>query len=246
MNPIRRAAELLSACRRLAILTGAGVSAESGVPTFRGPQGFWKGRDPLTLATPQAFADDPATVWQFYNDRRACLSRIQPNPAHQAIAELENRLPRVTLITQNVDRLHRRAGSRNILELHGNLDEIRCSRCDHTENQAGVSLPNLPKCSVCGALCRPAVVWFGENLPRDVWRKAEAAVRDADLLLVVGTSALVYPAAGLIESARSANLFVMEINLEPTPFTDAVSLSIPGKAGEILPLIVRDLSVSPI
>ncbi len=141
-------------------------------------------------------------------------------------------------MTQNVDRLPQRAGSRNVLELHGNIDEIRCSRCDRVENKAGEELPTLPTCPACGGFCRPAVVWFGESLADEVWSAAEKAVELADLLLVVGTSALVYPAAGLIQSAQNPGQSVIQINLEPTPFSDSVTVSILGKAGEILPQLV--------
>ena len=238
MNDLARAAELIAKTRRLAILTGAGVSAESGVPTFRGPNGFWRGRDPQTLATPEAFAADPKTVWEFYNARRARLRHVQPNPAHFAIAALAENLPDVTVVTQNVDRLHQRAGSRNVVEIHGNIEDVRCSRCGRVENKTGDELPPLPVCPACGGLFRPAVVWFGEELPLDAWTNAQRAVERAETLLVVGTSALVYPAAGLIRLAHNPDQSIIEINPEPTPFSATVTISIPGKAGEILPRLV--------
>jgi NAD-dependent deacetylase len=179
MPPLDQAASWLATARHVAALTGAGVSAESGIPTFRGLGGLWRGRDPISLATPEAFSRDPATVWEFYNWRRDLVARSEPNPAHHALARFATLVPRFTLITQNVDRLHRRAGSRDILELHGNLADVRCTGCGRTTDRDGEVLPALPSCPVCGHLLRPAVVWFGEALPPDVWDPAERAVRDA-------------------------------------------------------------------
>ncbi|HMB02707.1 MAG TPA: NAD-dependent deacylase [Isosphaeraceae bacterium] len=238
MTDLGRAASLLAQARRIAVLTGAGVSAESGIPTFRGLEGLWRGRDPMRLATPQAFAADPALVWEFYNWRRDLVARAEPNAAHLTLVELAGRTPHFVLITQNVDRLHQRAGSRDVIELHGNLFDVRCTGCGTTLDRTGVALPSPPRCDDCGALLRPGVVWFGEPLPPDAWHAAESAVRAADLLLVVGTSAVVYPAAGLIGSARRAGLAIIEINLEPTPVSDAIDLGLYGPAGIILPKIV--------
>ena len=236
------AVEALLQAGSIAVLTGAGVSAESGVPTFRGPGALWRGRDPLSLATPEAFAADPRLVWEFYNFRRTLLANVEPNPAHHALAALEGIVPTFTLITQNVDRLHHRAGSRNVLEVHGNLHDVRCSACGRTFDRTGVELPPLPRCEACGALVRPAVVWFGEALPEGVWAQASAAALDADVMLVVGTSALVYPAAGLAATARRSGGFVIEINLEPALDGGAVDIAFEGKAGEILPKLVAELA----
>lgn len=238
MDDIARAASLVAQSRAIAVLTGAGVSAESGIPTFRGLGGLWKGRDPMSLATPEAFAANPELVWEFYNWRRDMVSRANPNPAHFALARLAATNTAVTLITQNVDRLHQRAGSRDVLELHGNLFDVRCVGCGETFDRTGIALPPLPSCDVCGALLRPAVVWFGEGLPTDVWTAAERAVRSADLLLVVGTSAVVYPAAGLVGLARHTGAAVIEVNLEPTPVSGAVDIGLYGEAGGLLPQIV--------
>jgi NAD-dependent deacetylase len=238
MDDLQLAAAWIAEARRVVVLTGAGVSAESGIPTFRGPDGLWRGRDPFALATPEAFADDPHLVWEFYNWRRAIVAGALPNPAHHALARLEARVPAFTLVTQNVDGLHRRAGSRNLLEIHGSIEEIRCIDCLETVDAAGIVLPALPRCDVCDGLMRPAVVWFGESLPSDLWEAALESVRESDLLLVVGTSAVVHPAAGLIRKARGR---VIEINLEPTPAADASSLSLYGKAGEILPALLAFL-----
>ncbi|MDR3634095.1 MAG: NAD-dependent deacylase [Isosphaeraceae bacterium] len=234
----QRAARLIAQARRVAVLTGAGVSAESGIPTFRGMGGLWRGRDPLSLATPEAFAADPALVWDFYNWRRRIVREAAPNPAHRALAELAQRVPHLTLITQNVDRLHQRAGSRDVLELHGNLDEVRCTRCGVTSDRANEELPSLPHCDSCGALVRPGVVWFGESLPPGIFEAAEAAVQSAEVFLVVGTSAVVYPAAGLVGTARGGRAAVIEINLEPTPVSGVVDIGLYGKAGEIVPRLV--------
>jgi NAD-dependent deacetylase len=238
MSDLARAARHVAQARHVAVLTGAGVSAESGIPTFRGAGGLWQGRDPMSLATPHAFAADPRLVWEFYNWRRDLVAKAEPNPAHRALATLAQRVPRLTLITQNVDRLHQRAGSRDVLELHGNLWEIRCTRCGQSSDKAGVTLPALPHCDTCGALARPAVVWFGEALPDTVWQAAQTAVRDADVVLVVGTSAVVHPAASLVTAARHSGQCVIEINLEPTPVSGAVDIGLYEKAGVILPQLV--------
>jgi NAD-dependent deacetylase len=245
MSSIDRAARWIKSSRHVAALTGAGVSAESGIPTFRGLGGLWRGRDPMSLATPEAFARDPATVWEFYNWRRDLVSRVEPNPAHHALARLATLAPRFSLITQNVDRLHHRAGSIGVIELHGNLMDVRCTRCGTTTDRTGTPLPALPSCDDCGALLRPAVVWFGEALPPDAWEAAEEAVRDADVLLVVGTSAVVYPAAGLATLAHHLGHCVIEINPDPTPLTDSVLLSLQGPAGTILPEIVAAVESLP-
>lgn len=237
-DDLRRAAGLLAGARRIAVLTGAGVSAESGIPTFRGAGDLWRGRDPMALATPEAFRADPALVWEFYRYRRDLVARAAPNPAHRALARLADRVGTLTLVTQNVDRLHQRAGSRDVVELHGNLDEVRCSACDRVEDRAGETPPPLPRCEGCGALQRPAVVWFGEPLPPGAWRRAEAAVAAADLVLVVGTSAVVYPAASLIHAAGGLGRAVIEINLEPTPASPRVDLGLYGPAGTILPGLI--------
>jgi NAD-dependent deacetylase len=241
MDDLARAFALVASARRIAVLTGAGVSAESGIPIFRGLGGLWRGRDPMSLATPEAFDRDPALVWEFYNWRRGLVATAQPNPAHEALTTLARRVPHLTLITQNVDRLHQRAGSADVLEVHGNLFDVRCTGCGRTTDRAGESLPPLPRCDACGQLVRPAVVWFGESLPRAVWAAAEAAVQGADLMLIVGTSAVVYPAAGLVETARASGAGVIEINLEPTPVSGIIDVGLYGKAGEILPQLVAGL-----
>lgn len=235
-DSLAEARYLVGKARSVAVLTGAGVSAESGVPTFRSAGGFWKGLSAAQLATPEGFAADPKLVWEWYNDRRARLREVRPNPAHFALAELERRVPDFVIATQNVDRLHQTAGSRRVVELHGNIHEVRCTRCGETTDRCGVALPDEPKCERCGAWLRPAVVWFGEDLPVGAFAQAEAAARASEVFLVVGTSSAVWPAAGLAHIARDAGATVIEIN--PEPGSAAADLVIAAKAGEALPVIV--------
>src|SRR5262245_29321163 len=187
-----RAAELLRRAKAVAVLTGAGVSAESGVPTFRDADGLWEGHPIEDVATPAAFRRDPRLVWQFYNARRANLTHVEPNAGHVALARFEEHFgsDRFTVVTQNVDGLHRRAGSRNVVELHGNLARTRCTGCHRVEDNGLAPLRDLPECGHCSALLRPDIVWFTEALPDDVWESASRAVGSSDCLLVVGTSAV--------------------------------------------------------
>src|SRR5262249_19549974 len=234
---LERAAGFLRAAERIAVLTGAGVSAESGLATFRGAGGLWEGHRVEEVATPFAFQRDPALVWRFYNMRRANLLTVQPNPGHRAVADLEERLgpDRFTLITQNVDGLHRAAGSRRVLELHGNLHRVRCTHCNLREDRPGETLPELPRCPACDHLLRPDIVWFHQMLPEDVWLEAEAAVSQSQCSIVAGTSAVVYPAAGLIDVAREAGAHVIEVNLEATAASHAADVSLYGPSGRLLP-----------
>ncbi|MBI3407767.1 MAG: NAD-dependent deacylase [Planctomycetes bacterium] len=238
---ISKAAGVVRSARRLAALTGAGISAESGLQTFRGAGGLWEGHRVEEVATPHAFRRDPAFVWRFYNLRRANLAKVAPNPGHQALVHLEERwgADAFTLVTQNVDGLHFAAGSQNVLEIHGTLRRVRCSGCDRTEDRGVEALPDLPRCEACGELLRPDVVWFQESLPPGIWERAERAVSEADCLLVVGTSAVVYPAAGLIDVARWHGATVVEVNSEPTGA--AVDVVLRGPAGRLLPELVRRL-----
>src|SRR5262245_2180528 len=239
-----RAADILRAAERVAILTGAGVSAESGVPTFRDADGLWEGHNVEDVATPRAFARDPALVWRFYNLRRANLRAVEPNPGHFALARLEQRLEadRCAVVTQNVDGLHRRAGSTNVHELHGNLARTRCTGCGRVEDRGLEPLGDLPMCPHCNAPLRPDIVWFTEALPGDVWRRAGRTVDHCHCLLVVGTSALVYPAAGLIQRARAVRGKVIEINVTRTAASHLADVSLIGKSGEILPRLVGALA----
>ena len=226
-----------SACS-VAVLTGAGISAESGIPTFRGAAGLWRQYRPEDLATPEAFARDPKLVWEWYDWRRGLIAKAQPNAAHCALTRLERRVSDFTLITQNVDGLHDRAGSRNILKVHGDIWTVRCSACGKERQDLRPSIPDLPLRCTCGALERPGVVWFGEPLPAEVWQRAETAAREAALFLVIGTAAVVYPAAGLANLAKSAGAKVVEINVAETPLSTFVDASLRGPAAEILPQLL--------
>ncbi len=230
--------ERLDRARRLVVLTGAGVSAESGVPTFRGPEGLWRQYRAEDLATPEAFHRDPRLVWEWYDWRRQLMARCEPNPAHQAIAVLERNSPEFLLITQNVDGLHRRAGSVRMVELHGNLWRVRCLADGATTETFEVPLRSLPPRCACGGLLRPDVVWFGEALPAEALRQAFDAAESCDVFLVVGTSAVVQPAASLPMIARRQGAYVAEVNLEPTALTSIAHESHHGKAGEILPRLL--------
>ncbi|MCG3180640.1 MAG: NAD-dependent protein deacylase [Phycisphaerae bacterium] len=235
--PLQQAARALSAATNVCVLTGAGVSAESGVPTFRGLDGLWKNFRPEEVSNPDAFARDPALVWEWYNMRRDRLGGVEPNPGHHAIAEIERRVDRFTLVTQNVDGLHAAAGSRNVLEVHGNIWRTLCTGCGRRQDRTGERLDALPACPACGALLRPDVVWFGEMLDPDLWDAAVEAVRSCDLFLSVGTSAVVYPAAGLLDAAAGA--VKIEVNVEPTPASARVDIALAGRSGQLLPLLAR-------
>jgi NAD-dependent deacetylase len=231
-------AEQLRAARRVAALTGSGISAESGVPTFRDAQtGLWARYDPHELATPGAFQRNPKLVWQWYRWRRKLIARARPNPAHQALVGLEARHADITLVTQNVDGLHHAAGSRNVLELHGNIGRARCTAEGVVVSEPPDG-PEVPLCPRCGAALRPDVVWFGEALPAGLYAKAEEAARRCDLFLTIGTSALVQPAASLPLLAAERRATVVEINLERTPFSPCASHVLLGPAAELLPALV--------
>lgn len=232
----------LRTARRVAVLTGAGISAESGVPTFREAQtGLWARYDPEDLATPEAFRRNPRLVWEWYAWRRELVSTAAPNAGHQALVTLEQQLPTFTLITQNVDGLHRRAGSHNVLELHGNLFRTKCFSEDQpVENWSdGDEVP--PRCPRCGGLLRPDVVWFGEMLPAGALRVAEHAAAEAEIFFSIGTSALVYPATELPFMALNAGATVVEINPQPTPLSPHATFSLHGAAGEVLPSLVEQV-----
>jgi NAD-dependent deacetylase len=227
------------------VLTGAGISAESGIPTFRGAGGLWRDYAAEDLATPEAFARNPRLVWEWYDWRRGIIHRAQPNPGHLALAALEQQAAGrgtkkkiFTLITQNVDGLHERAGSRSVLKLHGDIWLVRCTGCGAAERNAEVPLRELaPRCR-CGALLRPGVVWFGETLLRAAWERACEASGRARLMLVVGTSAVVYPAAGLAGLARGAGAKLAIINPGNTPLDSAADWVFHSMAGEILPRLL--------
>lgn len=236
-----RTVAALREARRVAVLTGAGVSAESGVPTFRDAHtGLWAKYDPRELATPAAFTRQPKLVWDWYAERRAMLAGVRPNPAHFALSELERRVPGFLLATQNVDGLHRRAGSVRLVELHGDITRVKCSVCGasaDTWDEPAADEP--PRCRACGGYLRPDVVWFEELLPSGAHAAALEAARTCDVFLVVGTSAEVYPAAQLPEHALRANARVIEVNPQPTPLSSRATEVLRGPAGVVLPALVR-------
>lgn len=222
------------------VMTGAGVSAESGVPTFRGADGLWNNYSVQDLATAEAFQRDPALVWSWYHWRQGIILGAQPNAAHRALVALEARAEHFLLLTQNVDDLHARAGSRRVLELHGNIFRARCCRCGRRVGHAVVPgvVASVPACS-CGGRLRPDVVWFGEAIPGDVWQEAVDFLKTAQAALFCGTSGVVWPAAALPGFARDLGVKTVEVNPAPTPISSVVDLSIRAKAGAALPEIVR-------
>ena len=236
---IAQAKDWIARAESLVVLTGAGISAESGLPTFRGPGGLWRNFRPEQLATPEAFHRDPQLVWEWYDWRRSVHAKCEPNAGHRALAQLEARTANFILITQNVDSLHERAGSRRIIHLHGSLWRVRCMVCGGEEENAQVPLDPLPPRCACGGMMRPDVVWFGEALPQAAIEKAMQAAYSADVFLVVGTSSVVYPAAALPQVAKQHGARVIEVNLEATELSLLADLSLRGKCGEILPQLLQ-------
>jgi NAD-dependent deacetylase len=231
---------LLRASPRLVALTGAGVSQESGLRTFRDAQtGLWAQYKPTELASPEAFQRDPKLVWDWYAWRREAVKGVRPNRGHYALVEIEKRVSHFTLITQNVDNLHRFAGSQNVLELHGNIQRVRCADCYTFTETWDDDSESVPRCKVCDGLLRPDVVWFGESLPRDQLEAAVTAARSCDVFFSIGTSGVVQPAASLAFAARNRGAVVVEINAEPTPLTPKADYVVQGKSGEILPQLVE-------
>ncbi len=232
--------ERLAVARRVAVLTGAGISAESGIPTFRDAlTGLWANYDPQDLATPEGFARNPKLVWEWYAERRQRIDGVQPNPGHLALAALERRFAQFTLVTQNIDSLHQRAGSHAVVELHGNIARVKCSREETIVNEFPDN-ESPPRCP-CGAFLRPDVVWFGEMLPAEALARAEAAAEHCEVFLSIGTSAQVYPAAELPLRALSAGATVVEINPERTALSRHVHFALQGSAGAILPQLLQEL-----
>ncbi|BBH71419.1 NAD-dependent protein deacylase 1 [Actinoplanes sp. OR16] len=247
MPDVREAAKLLENAARVVVFTGAGISAESGVPTFRDAlTGLWERFDAQSLATPQAFRDDPELVWGWYEWRRHKVSSVHPNPGHLAVATIEARVPAATLITQNVDDLHERAGSPDPVHLHGSLFAPRCADCGKPAGPPAAPADEPgegrrirpPSCSRCGGLIRPGVVWFGESLPEAALEAAARAASGADVLLTIGTSGLVYPAAEIPRLAARAGAAVIQINPQPTPMDSVALVNLRGSAARILPDLV--------
>lgn len=231
------ASQILKSAARVAVMSGAGISAESGVPTFRGADGLWEGRRPEEVATPEAFARDPEDVWAFYKMRRDLMAPVQPNPAHKTLAQWSERFEPLHLITQNIDGLHQAAGSCDVLELHGSLWDTRCLGCGIQESRRDALEDAIPSCPHCKGVLRPAVVWFGEMLPPGALEQAMEWASSCEVFLCIGTSSLVQPAASLAMIALEGSASVLEINLEETPLTPHATLHLQGPAGEILPAL---------
>ncbi len=243
-DKIIEAREIIDKASSITVLTGAGISAESGVPTFRGEQGFWRQQRPEDIATPQAFWRDPKFVWEWYDLRRQTIKEARPNSGHYAILDLENQKPNFNLITQNIDGLHQLAGSRNIIELHGNIWQIRCTKCGNVEENYDVPIREIPpNCKKCRALGRPNVVWFGEMIPMAAIDKTLVAIEQCQIMLIVGTSGVVEPAASMGLLAKQTGKTVIEVNLEPTVNSHLYDMNINGKSGEILPLLFKSVEI---
>jgi NAD-dependent deacetylase len=229
---------LLKTAESVVAFTGAGISAESGVPTFRGGDGIWAKMRPEELASMAGFLKNPDLVWQWYAHRKNVIAEVEPNAGHRALVSMERLFPRVTVITQNIDNLHRRAGSSVVHELHGNIERNYCMKCGTVyANEAVLAAPGVPLCNACGGTIRPDVVWFGEMLPEDEWDRALRAARSADLFLSIGTSSVVYPAASLPLTAKMQGAYLVEINPERTPLTGRADEFLQGTAGDILPVM---------
>ena len=232
----------LSKSDKVVFFTGAGISAESGIPTFRGKDGIWNKLKPEELANFNAFMRNPKMVWEWYTHRKKIIHDSKPNAGHFAIAEMQNLFDEVTVVTQNIDNLHRRADSKNIFELHGNIERNYCIKCRTFYNEELDFSDGVPKCK-CGGLIRPDVVWFGEYLPEDQFEGGEQAAVNSDMFFVVGTSAVVYPAAGLVHAAKRSGSFIVEVNIEHTEISSICDESFFGEAGKILPEIVVKLKM---
>jgi len=234
-------AELIAKSRHCVVFTGAGMSAESGVPTFRGSGGLWERYRPEELATPEAFARDPVLVWNWYKWRQELVHNAKPNPGHYAIAKLEEAGVVKAVVTQNVDGLHQRAGSRRVVELHGSLWRARCTKCGAVYKLEKPVKEVPPRCPRCGSLLRPDVVWFGEPLPQEAWEEAVRLMAASDVVIVVGTSGVVYPAAYLPKLAKESGAAVVEINVEESAITPIADMFIRGKAGEVLSRLAEEV-----
>ncbi|MCY3956227.1 MAG: NAD-dependent deacylase [Nitrospira sp.] len=228
----------LARATAVTVLTGAGISADSGVPTFRGADGLWKDHRPEELASPEAFARNPKLVWEWYNWRRELIATTQPNPAHAALVELEHRVKNFWLITQNVDGLHPLAGSQRLSEIHGNIWKVRCTQCGKITANRDVPIAILPECVTCRGLLRPHIVWFGESLDPEDLQQSFTALRNCDVLLIIGTSGVVYPAASFGPIAKENGAFVSELNLDPTPHSDLVDVALQGHAKDLVPQLI--------
>ncbi|NOY88733.1 MAG: NAD-dependent deacylase [FCB group bacterium] len=239
---LEKLVKTISPYHRCVVLTGAGISAESGVPTFRGKEGLWGKFKPEELATMSAFMANPEVVWEWYNWRRELMENVEPNPGHWAISEMEKWFDEFTLITQNVDGLHRLARTRHIIELHGNIYRNKCADCNQSfEIKDDIDPNNIPRCDKCEGKIRPDVVWFGEMLDSRIIDEAFYQSEHADVFFSVGTSAVVHPAASLPLVAKNHGAVVVEVNIEETPITYLADFHIPSKSGEFLPELIKEL-----
>ncbi len=237
---LKRAAEALADARRVSVLTGAGVSAESGVPTFRAEDGLWENHRIEDVATPEALQRNPRTVWEFYEMRRKNMQAVAPNPGHRALAMLEGVFDEFTVVTQNIDGLHQRAGSQRVLEVHGSLWRAKCLReCGRVADPFPYPAAELPPPCECGSVLRPDVVLFGESLPMETFEEAARASADSDVALSIGTSSAVWPAAGIPLVAGEAGAFLIEVNPQPTELTPRFDVSLRGPAGVVLPRLAE-------
>lgn len=238
MNISDRLNASLANAHRMVAFTGAGISAESGVPTFRSADGIWKKMRPEELASMDGFLRNPTLVWEWYAQRRRIIADVRPNAGHIALARMERVVPSFVVVTQNIDNLHQRAGSSRVYELHGNIERNLCMQCGRTYAHDDMQMTDgVPRCTTCGGTIRPDVVWFGEMLPEDEWNASMRASEEADLFLSIGTSAVVYPAASLPLVAKARGAYLVEINPEPTPLTERADEFLQGPAGTILPLL---------
>jgi NAD-dependent deacetylase len=227
----------IKAAKKIVFVTGAVISQESGIPTFRGKDGLWRKHDPMQLATIDAFFDNPKLVWEWYEERRKNILNAQPNLGHTAIAQLE-KYKEVVVLTQNIDGLHQRAGSTNVLELHGSIIRIKCTVCNF-KDEITTSFGDLPPSCRCGSMLRPDVVWFGEPLPQDVWQRAIIHASSCDIMIIAGTSLVVSPANSLPVFAKQNNSLLIEVNPEETLMSSEMDLSIKATSAKALPELIR-------
>lgn len=230
-------ADSIKTAKKIVFVTGAGISQESGIPTFRGKDGLWRKYDPMQLATIDAFFDNPKLVWEWYEERRKNILNAQPNLGHTAIAQLE-KYKEVVVLTQNIDGLHQRAGSTNVLELHGSIIRIKCTVCNF-KDEITTSFRDLPPSCRCGSMLRPDVVWFGEPLPQDVWQRAIIHASSCDVMIIAGTSLVVSPANSLPVFAKQNNSLLIEVNPEETLMSSEMDLSIKATSAKALPNLIR-------
>ena len=238
----KKLVEKIASSKKVVFFTGAGMSSESGIPTFRGKDGIWNKLKPEELANFDAFLRNPELVWEWYIHRKQIINESKPNAGHLAIAESQNIFPEVTVVTQNIDNFHKRAGSKIVYELHGNIERNYCIKCSKYYNEELDFRKGVPQCS-CGGLIRPDVVWFGEYLPEDQFNASEKAAKNCDLFFIIGTSAVVYPAASLIFTAKQGGAYLVEVNIEETEISPYVNNSLLGLSGEVLPALMKEVQL---